>query len=60
MSLKNLKIPAGVVCDSLIIIGLLMLGVGLFYWLGIGPALTIPGLFLFGLGVFGHLPGRRV
>ena len=38
--------------DVLIFLGLSLLGVGLFFWFGLGVALSVDGALLFGLGVW--------
>lgn len=38
--------------DVLIFMGLSLLGAGLFFWFGLGVALTIDGALLIGLGVW--------
>ena len=40
-------------CNTMILSGLAMLGVGLFFSFGIGPALIAPGLFFVGFGTWG-------
>ena len=40
-------------CNSLIFVGLVLSGTGLFIWFGLGQALLFPGVFLSGLGVYG-------
>jgi uncharacterized membrane protein len=38
--------------DGCIISGLILLGIGLFFWFGKGPALAVPGGFLLCMGFF--------
>jgi uncharacterized membrane protein len=38
--------------DGCIISGLILLGIGLFFWFGKGPALAVPGGLLFCMGFF--------
>ena len=38
--------------DVLVFLGLSLLGVGLFFWFGLGVALTVSGVVLLGLGVW--------
>ena len=38
--------------DVLVFSGLSLLGVGLFFWFGVGVALTVDGALLLGLGVW--------
>lgn len=40
-------------CNSLILSGLVLSGTGLFFWVGIGPALLLPGVVFAGLGIYG-------
>lgn len=35
--------------------GLALMGSGLFFWFGTGPALAIPGVVLVGIGIYGAL-----
>ena len=37
--------------DGIIISGLVLMGAGLFFWFGLGPALTVPGAVLAFMGV---------
>jgi len=39
--------------DIIILVGLILLGIGLFLWLGLGVSLTVAGSVLLLLGVFG-------
>lgn len=46
--------------DILIFLGLILLGVGLFFCSGLGIALTVIGILLFGMGFFsGAVRSRR-
>jgi hypothetical protein len=49
LSLKS-KVEA---TDIFIFTGLILIGVGLFFWFGIGPALSVPGALLLAIGFFG-------
>lgn len=54
-SLQKIAVKPSTLLDICIFIGLSLIGMGLFFWFGIGPALTgIGGLFL-GFGVWGHI-----
>jgi len=39
--------------DVFIFLGLVLIGTGLFFWLGLGISLTVEGILIFGLGFFG-------
>ena len=43
------------IADSFIIIGLALLGVGLFLWLGLGVSLAVVGLIVLSIGVAGNV-----
>jgi hypothetical protein len=43
--------------DILVFLGLTLVGVGLFLWFGIGPALTVVGALLLGLGGYSVVKG---
>jgi len=42
--------------DGIIVTGLILMGVGLFFWFGPGPALAVPGAVLAVMGV--AIPSR--
>jgi len=44
-----------ILCDIAILGGLSLLGIGLFFWYGLGPALAIPGGVILLLGVIGQI-----
>lgn len=55
MSVLN-KIEAS---DVFIFLGLVLIGTGLFFWLGLGISLTVEGILIFGLGFFGGAAGTK-
>lgn len=40
--------------DVFILLGLVLLGIGLFFWFGLGPALAVPGAIITFLGVLSN------
>lgn len=45
--------------DGIIITGLVLIGAGLFFSVGVGPALAVPGALLWGMGCLMHVGDDR-
>jgi len=39
--------------DVFIFVGMVLIGTGLWFWFGFGPALSVPGAIIAALGIFG-------